>query len=257
MASFNTLTMRGDGTYKESCGSASLSLGSNAPQRWRWIFFRDIKTFGVCHIHSHFPTSWNQFRGTKHFKSFPPQIPSRSPPVIIPSQQVVLHLYLVSCLCWSQPLLPLLPGLSHISLLQDMTDMAAAGEDMTAAADMATAAGDMAMMGESIIEGKSFKVWISIRCSAAGTPALMFLSTFLPGLGIGVLKGMLFSKWTMYSQETNKWPLFWNTEITPLLLLHYFESYMRCSWMGISTWLCSHSPQGKSQFCSLRTNNQT
>ena len=29
---------------------------------------------------------------------------------------------------------------------------------------------------------------------AAGTPALMLLSTFLPGLAIGVLKGMMFSK---------------------------------------------------------------
>ena len=35
--------------------------------------------------------------------------------------------------------------------------------------------------------------------SAAGTPALMLLSTFLPGLGIGVLKGMLFSKWSIFN----------------------------------------------------------
>ena len=78
-----------------------------------------------------------------------------------------------------------------VSLLQDMTDMAAAGGDAAAAGDMAAAAaGDMAMMGKSFLPSIS----PTINCAAAGTPALMLLSTFLPGLGIGLLKGMLFSK---------------------------------------------------------------
>ena len=48
-------------------------------------------------------------------------------------------------------LLPLVSGLPMVSLLQDMTDMAAAGGEAAAAGDMAAAAGDMAMMGKSTL----------------------------------------------------------------------------------------------------------
>ena len=60
-------------------------------------------------------------------------------------------LYLVLTSGRSQPLVPLvLPGLPQVSLLQEMTDMAAAGGEAAAAGgDMAAAAGDMAMMGKS------------------------------------------------------------------------------------------------------------
>ena len=40
----------------------------------------------------------------------------------------------------------------------------------------------------------SFQIINDFYILAAGTPALMLLSTFLPGLAIGVLKGMMFSK---------------------------------------------------------------
>ena len=87
-------------------------------------------------------------------------------------------------------MVPLVPGLPMVSMLQEMTDMVAAGGEAAAAGDMAAAAGDMAMMGKSTLSSIS----PTINCAAAGTPALMLLSTFLPGLGIGLLKGMLFSK---------------------------------------------------------------
>ena len=69
----------------------------------------------------------------------------------LPPVQLAGLLYLVLSSGWSQPLLPLLvPGLPQVSLLQEMTDMAAAGGEAAAAGgDMAAAAGDMAMMGES------------------------------------------------------------------------------------------------------------
>ena len=70
---------------------------------------------------------------------------------------------------------------------------AAGGEAAAAGGDMAAAAGDMAMMGNYVYLSY-YLLSDSLFCTAAGTPALMLLSTFLPGLGIGLLKGMLFSK---------------------------------------------------------------
>merc|ERR1712032_9689 len=74
--------------------------------------------------------------------------------------QVIFTISLLLSRSLGSPLVPL------VSLLQDPMEMMEAG----AAMDMA----DMTAM-------------------AAGTPALMLLSTFLPGLAIGVLKGMMFS----------------------------------------------------------------
>merc|ERR1711879_187958 len=66
---------------------------------------------------------------------------------------------------------PLVPGLS---LLQDDAMMGDMMGDMMEGAGAAMDMSDMTTM-------------------VAGAPALMLLSTFLPGLAIGVLKGMLFS----------------------------------------------------------------
>ena len=76
---------------------------------------------------------------------------------------------------------PLLPGLdlglvgSLGNVLQDMGDMADAGGDMAAGMDMAAGGADAgAMMGMM-------------------APA-MSMSFLLPGIGLGLLKGMLFGK---------------------------------------------------------------
>ena len=70
-----------------------------------------------------------------------------------------------------------------------MMEAGAMAGEAGAAMDMA----DMTAMGEANVQLIRFDVSICLIL-AAGTPALMLLSTFLPGLAIGVLKGMMFSK---------------------------------------------------------------